>query len=42
MKKYFIGASVPIILYVLYVFVTPIWLAYKYSLRERNYQEWKV
>lgn len=42
MKKYLIGASVPIILYMLYVFVSPTWLAYRYSLRERNYQEWKV
>lgn len=39
MKKYLIGASVPIILYVLYVFVSPIWLEYRYSLRERIYTE---
>jgi hypothetical protein len=39
MKKYLVGASIPIILYVLYVFVNPVWLAYQYSLRERLYVE---
>ncbi len=39
MKKYLIGAAIPIILYVLYVFVSPFWVAYRYSLRERFYTE---
>ncbi|TAE13963.1 MAG: hypothetical protein EAZ95_10380 [Bacteroidetes bacterium] len=38
MRKYLIGASVPIILYVLYVFVSPFGFAYWYSLRERRYR----
>ncbi len=42
MKKYLIGAAVPIILYVLYLFISPFGFAYWYSFRERNYQEWKI